>query len=445
MPVRALLPPLLLALLAFPAAAVPPDEARHLLARTGFAPTPGEIDALTPLTRQQAIDRVLATARVRPATPPPAFAHADPGPRPHSRSERKARREAWRAQRQALLAWWVDEMIHTPSPLTERMVLFWHGHFTTSARKVKAPALLYAQNALLRRHALGDFGALLREVARDPAMLIYLDGARNRRRAPNENFAREVMELFTLGEGHYTEDDVKQAARAFAGWSVDRRTGRFVERPRWRDPGPKTVLGHTGDLDGDDVVDRLLAHPRTAEHVIEKLWVHFVSPTPDAAAVRAVAADFRHHRRVDRALAALLRTDAFWAPANRGALVKSPVVLVAGTLRQFGVAPPEAKRLRRLLASMGQVPFLPPTVKGWPEGTGWIGSATLLAREAALQRFVRRTRLDRWIESLPPAWRRADRVATLLTARPPLRAPTAGPVDAALVGALLTDPTYPLQ
>ncbi len=442
---RTLLPPLLLALLAAPAAALPPDEARHLLARTGFAPAPADIDALAPLDRDGAVAHVLATARVTPATPPPAFVHADPGPRPRGEAQREARRAAWRDQRQALLAWWLNEMIQTPSPLTERMVLFWHGHFTTSARKVKAPTLLYGQNALLRRHALGDFGALLRSVARDPAMLIYLDGARNRRRAPNENFAREVMELFTLGEGHYTEDDVKEAARAFAGWSVDRRTGRFVERPRWRDPGPKTVLGHTGDLDGDDVVDRLLAHPRTAEHVVERLWIHFVSPSPDAAVVRRVAADFRHHRRIDRALGALLRSDAFWDPANRGALVKAPVVLVAGTLRQFDLAPPPPRRLHRLLAAMGQVPFLPPTVKGWPEGAGWIGSATLLARDAALRRFVRRTRLDRWIAALPPAWRRADRVALLLAPRPPLTAPTEGPVDAALIGALLTDPTYQLH
>ena len=441
--------PLLLVLAALlgagPAAALPLDEARHLLARTGFAASPAEIEALSPLTRAQAIERVLGNTRTVASTRPPTWVDDRPGPRPTSEAERRARRQRWRAQAFELMRWWLGEMIATDSPVTERMVLFWHGHFTTSAQKVKASPLLYRQNVLLRRHALGDFRTLLHAIARDPAMLLYLDGARNRRGKPNENFAREVIELFTLGEGNYTETDIKEAARAFAGWSVQRSDRDFVERRRWRDQGPKEVLGLRGNLDGDAVLDALLAHPRTAQRIVEKLWRHFVSETPEAAIVTKLADDFRRDWQIRPLLAALLGTEAFWAPAARGRLVKSPVVLVTGTLRQFTVPLPDDGRLRRLLRSLGQTPYLPPTVEGWPEGEGWIGSATALARDAALQRFVRRTAFDAWLAALPPTWRRADRVAELLCAIKPLAAPTEGPADAALVGALLTDPTYQLQ
>src|SRR5918992_1012524 len=145
-------------------------------------------------------------------------------------------------------------------PLAAGMAVFWHNHFVSSVRKVRSPQLVHRQNALLRRHALGNFGAMLHEVARDPVMVIYLDSASNRKGQPNENFAREVMELFTLGEGHYTEQDVKEAARAFTGWSVDPDTGAFLFRSAQHDDGMKTVLARTGNLNGDDVLRVLLAH-----------------------------------------------------------------------------------------------------------------------------------------------------------------------------------------
>src|SRR5437588_1534425 len=150
-------------------------------------------------------------------------------------------------------------MLSTSSPLTERMTLFWHNHFVSSQQKVKLAELMYRQNATLRANALGSFADLLHAIARDPAMVIYLDNAQNRRGAPNENFAREVMELFTLGEGHYDEQDIKEAARAFTGWSVDRARATFVSRPALHDDGDKTIFGRTGRFDGDDVLDLLLA------------------------------------------------------------------------------------------------------------------------------------------------------------------------------------------
>jgi uncharacterized protein (DUF1800 family) len=278
----------------------------------------------------------------------------------------------------------------TRTPLTEKMTLFWHNHFVSAEQKVREPALMYRQNQLLRRYAIGDFGTLLHEVARDPAMVIYLDSASNRKGQPNENFAREVMELFTLGEGHYTEQDIKEAARAFTGWSIDPDTGQFVFRRFQHDDGQKTVLGRSGNLNGDDVLDILLAQPRTAEHVVEKLWREFVSPTPDAAQVKRVAGAFRDSRYDTRvALRALLTSDAFYAPENRASLVKSPVDLVVGTLRQFRFSTGEMLPFAFTLAQLGQNLFAPPNVKGWPGGEAWINSTTLLARKQFLDRMFR--------------------------------------------------------
>ncbi|WP_258402010.1 DUF1800 domain-containing protein, partial [Burkholderia multivorans] len=176
----------------------------------------------------------------------------------------------------------------TPSPLTERMTLFWHGHFTSGQDKVPYPQTMAAQNALFRREALGNFGTLLHAVAKDPAMLQYLDGASNRNGRPNENFAREVMELFTLGEGHYTQRDVTEAARAMTGWTVDPDTLRFVVRTDWHDAGDKTILGETGPFDGDAFLDILLKQRETARFVAANLWREFVSDTPDARELEIV-------------------------------------------------------------------------------------------------------------------------------------------------------------
>lgn len=270
------------------------------------------------------------------------------------------------------------------------MTLFWHGHFATSIAKVGDARLMYAQNALFRSESLGSFGTLLHAVTRDPAMLIWLDGARNRRGAPNENYAREVMELFTLGVGQYTQDDVVDAARAFTGPGVDRESGQFVYRPRLHDNGEKTVLGRTGNLDANGAVDAILAQPRTARFIVGKLWREFVSPTPDGAEVATIADRFRaSHYDIKVALRSLLLSDAFWAPANRGTLVKSPVELVVGTLRALDLEPRNPRAEAGATARMGEVLFAPPNVRGWPGGDAWITSSTLLARKEYLLRISR--------------------------------------------------------
>jgi len=371
------------------------EDARHLLNRTGFGATDAEIRSMVGMTREEAARSLLAATRTAAVSAPPEWT-AETGPLRYPRGENASEMEKKQFQQEQirkgleLRGWWLGEMLATPSPLTERMTLFWHNHFVSGQQKVRLAQLMYQQNVTLRAHALGNFGALLHAIARDPAMVIYLDNAQNRKGAPNENFARELMELFTLGEGNYSEQDIKEAARAFTGWSLDRDSGRFVFRRFIHDYGVKTVLGRSGNLDGDDVLDVLLAQPQTAEFVTRKLWREFVSPDPDQAEVQRIASRLRDSRYdIKVALYALLTSDAFYAAENRGTLVKSPVELVVGTLRQFELKPGEPIPFAVAAAGMGQNLFSPPNVKGWPGGEAWINASTLLARKAFLDRLFR--------------------------------------------------------
>ena len=369
------------------------DDARHLLNRTGFDAQPAQIESFAGLSRSEAVERLLTGVRTSARTPAPASALEYVS---YRQMRSLAEEDRKKLQRQLidnaldLKNWWVAEMISTPSPLTERMTLFWHNHFTSSLQKVRSSALMYRQNLLLREHALGNFGVLLHAVGKDPAMLVYLDTAINRRGAPNENFAREVMELFTLGEGNYTEQDVSEAARAFTGWSLDPASGEFLWRPFAHDSGTKSVLGRSGEFSGVQVLDLLLARPETAEFIVAKLWKEFVSPRVDVRETARIARLFRQSGyEIKTALRALLASDAFYAQSNRGALIKSPVDLVIGTMRQFRVGFSDPLPITLLLRRLGQDLFSPPNVKGWPGGDAWINSSTLLARRQFLERLFR--------------------------------------------------------
>jgi uncharacterized protein (DUF1800 family) len=370
--------------------------ARHLLARTSFAAPVSEVDNFSRLTREQASSKLLSwsqTARALSSHAPSWVNEPVIAPRrlrEMSTEERQAMQRMFNQRGMEMRVWWMQEMLTTPSPLTEKMVLFWHNHFVSSTQKVRQPQYMYRQHMLLRRHALGNFGEMLHEIARDPAMVVYLDSASNRKGRPNENFARELMELFTLGEGHYTESDVKEAARAFTGWSIDPERGEFLFRAAVHDDGTKAVLGKAGNLDGAAVLDILLAHPRTAEFIVAKLWREFVSPNPDPAEVRRIGAIFRDSRYdIRSALRAMLNSDAFYDTRNHASLIKSPVDLVVGTLRQFQFTTGDVQPLVVTVAQLGQNLFAPPNVKGWPGGELWINSTTLLARKQFLDRIFR--------------------------------------------------------
>ncbi len=376
------------------------DDARHFLMRTGFAPRQAEVDALTGRPARQAVLEAIGKARAAAPVlqhPPPAFI-SQPPPVPYrllqSPEERQAQRRQQLREGLDIKVWWMQEMLESQTPLQERMTLFWHSHFATSQQKVVSSLGMWRQHLLLRRDALGSFRSLLHGVAKDPAMLVFLDGANSRKEAPNENFAREVMELFTLGGtslgGRYTEADIKEAARAFTGWSVEPGEFSFRYRPAFHDGGDKTILGRSGDFDGDAALDILLDQPAAATFIVGKLWKEFVSPTPDAGAVEQIA---RHLRASDydiaAALAELLLGDAFWAEGNRGTLVKSPVDLVVGTLRQFDFSYSDATPFVLETAQLGQNLLAPPSVLGWPGQNDWINATTLLARRRFTERLLR--------------------------------------------------------
>lgn len=394
-----------------PARALSLDETLHLLRRTGFGPRSQDIAALQPLSRAAAVDRLLATTRTVALTPAPAFtppARMKRQPVPAGRNQSRAQNQAQNQRRQqrlrseweSLKSWWLQEMLTTPSPLTESMTLFWHNHFTSSLKKVRLPELMYRQNLLLRQQAVGNFASLLQAIYKDPAMLRYLDGAANRQAHPNENFARELLELFTLGEGHYSEADIKAAARAFTGWGLDAR-GQAVFRPRQHDAGLKTFLGQTGPWQGEDIIRMLLAQPRTAEYIVGRLWRQLISPQPDLQLVKTWAAGFRRNYEIKPLLRTMLTSDAFWNTAQRGSLIKSPIELAVGSFRSLNLRP-DAEGLVRLCRQLGQDIFDPPNVKGWPGGQAWIDTRTLVQRQQFLRRLAQMNpQLDTRLATLP--------------------------------------------
>jgi uncharacterized protein (DUF1800 family) len=399
------------------------DDARHLLSRTSFGATPAEIEALASIDYATAVDRLLTKTHPQALTAAPAWVNEGPASLRQRQQQATNARKAEGGQVQGvrpvqeegreLRVWWVEEMLASDQPLVERMTLFWHNHFTSSIAKVRYVPSLYWQNVLFRREALGNFATLLKAVARDPAMLIYLDGVRSVARQPNENFGRELLELFTLGEGHYSEADIKNAARAFTGWSIDRDTGHFVDHLQQHDGGEKTFLGQTGNFNGDDIIAIVLRQPRTAETIVEKLWREFVSLKPDPAEVKRLAAIFRNGGyEMKPLMRALLLSPSFRDPANRGALIKSPIELIVGTVHVLGLPVPEKTGLVRMMAGLGQSPFDPPNVKGWPGGESWITTNTLLLRQQFLRRMVEATTvspMDGGNMMAPRPNRRADR------------------------------------
>ena len=382
------------------------EDARHLLNRTGFGATPEEIAEFAKLDRAAAVNRIVASAQAEPKTAPPYWTDEPVGGLFTLRlmslkgmrgEDVKLEREAIKRQQERqqknrvseLKAWWWNEMIRTKSPVTERMVLFWHNHFTSEVDTVKSPELMYQQNALLREHALGNFGDLLLKATIDAAMIVYLDNNSNTKGSPNENYAREVMELFTLGEGRgYTEDDIKEAARAFTGWRVNDISKKFVFERNKHDAGEKTILGQTGRFTGEDVVRILLEHKGTSNFVTEKMWKAFVCEEPDQAEVKRIASKFLDSKyEIQVLLRELLLSDAFWAPVNRGNMIKSPADLVVGSCRMFETHPAQSFEISAFGKLLGQDLFAPPDVAGWKGGRYWIDANTLITRHQ-LSRLV---------------------------------------------------------
>ena len=359
------------------------SAAGHLLRRAGFGPTAAEVDAASSAGYAATVDRLLDFSGPDPADAiaPPVFAPFQPlGARNLTPDQRRAAEGQRAAEFSALVVWWLSRMVATAHPLREKLAWFWHGHFATSFDKVRSAALMYRQNQLLRAQGAGSFEALAQAVAKDPAMMVWLDTRADKAAHPNENFARELMELFTLGIGNYSEADVREAARAFTGWTINPATGAWAMQARQHDNGQKTFLGHTGNLGGEDVVHIVSTLPAGEAFVISRVWSHFAYPVP---ANDPVVADLHPAYARDHDIRSLMRAiflhPQFLSSQARTGLVKQPVEWAVGALRALGL-PASNKKLVGALSLLGQVPFRPPNVGGWPQNSAWLTTASSLAR-----------------------------------------------------------------
>ena len=379
----------------------------HLLRRTGYVARPADVDRALGVGYAATVDAILAGLRaptpaadqvIVPTLSGVAAVSKDP-------ATRRAAQVQDRAEGRALVDWWLGRMVATEQPLAEKLAFFWHGHFATSIRKVRVASYMYAQNQVLRALGAGPFEDLTQALAKGPAMLIWLDANQNKKADPNENFARELMELFTLGIGDYTEADVKDAARAFTGWTLNRAQGQFVLRPAQHDSTPKTVLGTTGNLRGEDVIHLCCTSTATARHVAARMWSRFAAPiSPDDPIAAELAAAWGPSRDSAALVRAILLHPKFRDPATMTGLVKQPVEWVVGALRALGVnySPAIATLTARTLQSLGQVPFDPPSVGGWPAQTAWLSTATQLARLTYAQTLAAKADLSPVTAATPP-------------------------------------------
>ena len=343
----------------------------HLLRRAGFGCTQAELDAYTALGFQGALDQLLNYEQVDDSAtgqqvPPLTL---DP-------TDRQDRRQIENAK-----VYWLNRMLYTRRPLQEKMTLFWHTHFATANSKVANAPLMVNQIQLFRNAGLGSFESLLQQVTRDPAMLIWLDNRQNRKGAPNENYAREVMELFTVGIGNYSEQDVKEAARAFTGHTLD-RSFAYTFNAGQHDAGPKSFMGQTGTFDADEVLAILVRHPATARFITTKLFRFFVHDNPESATIDRLAGTFTSSGFDVRAvLRDLFSGPEFLSPAAYHGQIKQPVDLVIGSLKALNVQPEAVgPDVTQTLRRMGQDLLNPPDVSGWKGGPTWVNSTTLFER-----------------------------------------------------------------
>lgn len=383
-----------------------PEEAAHLVRRAGFGASPSEIHRIHALGREAAVDGLLEPAEPIDAIPEPAWAdpetaaaerrerfagirearaaQRDMSPQQREEARRTLQREIRRESQQRLTGlggWWLGRMMASRAPLREKMTLFFHDHFATSAQKVRQPGLILRQNQLFRRHAFGDFRELTHEIAVDPAMMLYLDAHNSRRGRPNENFARELLELFTLGEGQYTEQDIKETARAFTGYQLNRLTGEVSHHKKQWDERTKTLFGTSGRFDGRQVIELIFRQPAAAEYLPSKLWVYFVEDQAPRPVVRELAATFKGGGfQLKPLLREIFLSRAFYDRTVIRNQIKSPVQFMVQMCRELEISDLPQGYVLAALGELGQQLFFPPNVAGWDWGRAWINTNTLLSR-----------------------------------------------------------------
>ncbi len=390
------------------------SQLAHLHRRAGFGARNDELQALTPLGYAAVVEQLLdqtkpdagVTAIVAPTLVPEY-------PEAVTLEERKVRQQQNRAERDAITGWWLDRMTLTQSPLREKLTWFWHGHFATSIEKVHPAKLMFDQNVTMRTLGAGSFETLTQSLAKDGAMMMWLDSNSNNKGKPNENFARELMELFTIGIGSYTDVDVREAARAFTGWKFSRTAG-FSVKPNQADTGVKNLLGTTATT-GEQVITLLCHQPALARFISAKMWSQFAWPVkPDDPIVNDLAPGFAADLDITKLARAVFMHPQFLSVQAKQGLVKQPVEYVVGTLRALGLQPSylDRARVEGALTALNQEPFAPPSVGGWPQNGYWISTATSLARLRFAQGIAAMATLD-WLIGVP-ANGRADALAQRL-------------------------------
>lgn len=399
--------------------------AAHLLRRCGFGGTAAEIVEWATLPYVDAVERLLD-----PAPPPddlvkpPVFRTAEivrGGRDERTIEERRAVQQTARVERRALIRWWLERMVVTKQPLREKLTWLWHGHFATSITKVKVAELMYLQHQTISARALGRFDDLVSAMVRDGAMLVWLDGRESKVGAPNENLARELFELFTLGHGGhgappYGESDVVDAARALTGWQIDPVSRTGVLNRRRFDAGGKTVLGRLGPLGADDIVELVSQHPAMAPHVVARLWSRLARPAQaNDPVVAELAAPFARDLDLQQLVRSMLLHPEFLSTSTRTALLKTPVEWLVGAARALGVGVDDG--WLRTLDGLGQVPFVPPDVAGWTANEGWLSTSSaqvrLQAADQLVQSAARSSSVLAAFDEQPPA-QRPDEAARLL-------------------------------
>ena len=368
------------------------SKAKHLYQRAGFGATPEEWNKLQSLPFKVALDQLFAQAKTAPPLTVVPFEEL-------AEDMMSDRRKAGRLLMQQYVLEWLDRMADpSESALLERLTLFWHDHF---ACRVVFGHLGVQQLSTLRTHALGSFRDLCLAVAKDPAMSRYLNNQQNKKNSPNENFARELLELFTIGPGHYTEEDIKEAARAFTGWGSTYK-GNYRFRAKDHDYGQKTFFGQTGRFNGEDIIRIILDRPETAAFLVRKFWHYYVSAPVDEGIVRELSKlYYESDYHTETLLRAMFSSDWFYEERFRAGQIKSPVVLLVGMRRTLGMRLEQPEAQLRLLRSLGQSLFNPPNVAGWPGGRHWIDNATLMLRLNIGAGLLSKRELDMRFRDLP--------------------------------------------
>ena len=369
------------------------EDARHLISRTGIGAHPSEILRLVGLTRSQAISRIVENIDSRnPETETPLFFNK---PYPNywiqgdlDENDQQKFRVARDKEMEELRLWWVSEMLTTQSPAAEKLIMFWHNHFVSSYTGVDENVHLIAkQHWTFRQLGHTNFRALAKAIIKDAAMLEYLDNKQSRKKNPNENFARELLELFVIGEGNYSEKTVKEVARAFTGYSSNGLRQDEFRFNHWdHDNGWKVIFDRKGHFDGDDVIDILLNQSETSEFIARKFWKNYVSDFNfDDEEIKKIAEIFKSSDYdIKTLLRSTLSSKSFWEPQNRATIVKSPIDFIIGTIRSTGRLPDTWPSIPNELSTLGQNIFEPPNVAGWPGAGDWIVPSRLLMRRGML-------------------------------------------------------------